>query len=393
MEKPVKAPIKSMQLYLHIPFCVRKCAYCDFASYPGREGQMAVYASCLKKEIKLRAAQYGKIPVSTAYIGGGTPSVLPPELLQEALACLFAHFPLLPDAEVTCEANPGTLTEAFLRTLRQMGVNRLSLGAQAKQERLLRTLSRIHDWGQVEESVRMAREAGFRNLNIDLMFGLPGQTGADWRESLQAALALSPEHLSLYGLILEEGTPLYETVSQGILSLPEEAAERAMYEAARRLARKAGMRQYEISNFALPGDECRHNLGYWQGAYYLGLGAAAHSRMACDPNKGAYARFGNTVSLDEYLQRMGEEVFPLAEYEEISPREAEFETLMLGLRVLDGVTDADFKKRHGRTILSAFGDKIGPLADKRLLTCKAGRLKLTRRGMDVQNAVLVALMD
>ena len=385
--------MESMQVYLHIPFCARKCAYCDFASYPGRESQMAAYVRCVEKEIELRAAQYGPVPISTVYIGGGTPSLLPPELLQEALDCLFARFPLLPGAEITCEANPGTLTIEFLRMLRAKGVNRLSLGAQAKQEQLLCTLGRIHDWGQVEASVKLAREAGFNNLNIDLMFGLPGQSAADWRESLGAALALSPQHLSLYGLILEEGTRLHETVSQGMLSLPDDAAERAMYQAARRMTRDAGMRQYEISNFALPGYGCRHNLGYWQGAYYLGLGAAAHSRMACYPNGGAYARFGITPSLDEYLQKMGKDVFPLAEYREIPPREAEFETLMLGLRVLRGVSDSDFKKRHGRTMQEAFGEKIGPLMEKGLLTYRSGHLKLTRRGMDVQNAVLVDLMD
>jgi oxygen-independent coproporphyrinogen-3 oxidase len=319
--------------------------------------------------------------------------LLPPELLGEALDYLFAHFPLLPGAEITCEANPGTLSEGFLRMLRAKGVNRLSLGAQAKQEPLLRTLGRIHDWDQVEDSVKLARNAGFGNLNIDLMFGLPNQSAADWQESLGAALALSPQHLSLYGLILEEGTPLFETVSHGVLSLPDDAAERAMYKAARRMTRDAGMRQYEISNFALPGYECRHNLGYWQGSYYLGVGAAAHSCMACDPKMGAYARFGNPPSLDEYLQKMGEGVFPLAEYREIPPREAEFETLMLGLRVLRGVSDLDFTKRHGRTIQEAFGDKIGPLKEKGLLAIKAGHLKLTRRGMDVQNSVLVDLMD
>ncbi len=385
--------MESMQVYLHIPFCVRKCAYCDFASYPGREMQMAAYIRCMEKEIGLRAAQYGPVPLSTVYIGGGTPSLLPPELLGQALDCLLAHFPLLPGAEVTCEANPGTLAVEILRMLRAKGVNRLSLGAQAKQERLLHTLGRIHDWDQVESSVKLAREAGFDNLNIDLMFGLPGQTAADWRESLGAALALSPQHLSLYGLILEEGTPLFETVSQGMLSLPNDATERAMYEAARRMTRASGMHQYEISNFALPGYECRHNLGYWQGAYYLGLGAAAHSRMDCDPNKGAYARFGNTPSLDEYLQKMEAGVFPLAEYKQIPPREAEFETLMLGLRVLRGVSDLDFQKRHGRKMQEAFGKKIGPLKEKGLLTYRAGHLKLTRRGMDVQNAVLVDLMD
>ena len=382
-----------MEVYVHIPFCKSKCRYCDFASCAGREGLMKPYCLALKREIRLRAAEYGPVPVSTAYIGGGTPSLLPPGLLAEVLDCLFDSFPLLPGAEVTCEANPGTLTEEFLSMLRTRHVNRLSLGAQARQEHLLQALGRIHRWGEVEDSVRLARLTGFDNLNIDLMFGLPGQTRADFQQTLCSALALSPEHISCYGLILEEGTPLFQQAAAGTLSLPEEETERAMYGDAIRLMKKAGLEPYEISNFALLGRECRHNLGYWQGANYLGLGAAAHSRMPCDPALGAYVRFGNTRSLDGYLESMERGVISLEEYRAVPRREAEFETLMLGLRVLRGVREADFLRRHGRTLQDAFGIKISPLVKRGLLKYGAGRLALTRRGMDVQNAVLVELMD
>ena len=382
-----------MEVYVHIPFCKSKCRYCDFASCAGREDLMKPYCLALKREIAMRAAEYGPAPVSTMYIGGGTPSLLPPALMAEVMDCLFDAFPLLDDAEVTCEANPGTLTEDFLSMLRTRHVNRLSLGAQARQERLLHTLGRIHRWGELEDSVRLARQAGFDNLNIDLMFGLPDQTRADFQETLLSALALSPEHVSCYGLILEEGTPLYEQAAAKALCLPEEETERLMYGDAMRLLKKAGLAPYEISNFALLGRECSHNLGYWQGTNYLGLGAAAHSRMPCDPELGAYVRFGNTRSLEGYLKSMDHGVIPLEEYKAIPPREAEFETLMLGLRVLQGIEESDFLRRHGRTLLNAFGNKISFLVKRGLLKYECGCLRLTRRGMDVQNAVLVELMD
>ena len=378
---------------MHIPFCRRKCRYCDFASCAGREDLMGPYASALMREIRLRAAELGPVPVSTAYVGGGTPSLMPAGLLAEVLDCLFGAFPPMPDAEITCEANPGTLAEDFLAMLRAHKVNRLSLGAQARQDKLLHILGRIHRWEEVEDSVLMARQAGFDNLNIDLMFGLPSQTRAGFQETLESALALHPEHVSCYGLILEEGTPLYGQAARGELSLPGEEIERAMYGDVLRLTKKAGLRAYEISNFALPGRECRHNLGYWQGEPYLGLGVAAHSRLDCGPQMGAYVRFGNTGSLETYLKSMDQGVIPVEEYQAVPVREAEFETLMLGLRVVKGVKEADFQRRHGRTVMEAFGGKIGPLVQQGLLIYRDGCLRLTRRGMDVQNAVLVELMD
>ncbi len=383
----------SMEIYIHIPFCMRKCRYCDFASCAGREDLMEPYCHALIREIRMRAEKLHPVPVSTVYIGGGTPSLLPANLMANVLDCLSDAFLLKPDAEVTCEANPGTLTEDFLSMLRARKVNRLSLGAQARQEKLLQTLGRIHRWEEVESSVQLARQAGFDNLNIDLMFGLPGQTWSDWRETLASALTLSPEHVSCYGLILEDGTQLSKQVSAGTLFIPEEETERAMYSDAMRILKAAGLPPYEISNFARPGRECRHNLGYWQGACYLGLGAAAHSKLACDPKEGKYIRFGNTPDLDEYLKSMDRGVIPLKEYKAIPSREAEFETLMLGLRVSKGVAEAEFLYLHGRTIQEAFGNKISPLIQKGLLKNEVGCLRLTRRGMDVQNAILVELMD
>ena len=382
-----------MEIYLHIPFCKSKCAYCDFSSCSGRESLMAAYCEAVKREIAAQRKQYGSLPVSTVYIGGGTPSLMPPHLMESLLLSLFQAFPLMPEAEVTCEANPGTLTTDFLCMLKNMGVNRLSLGVQARQDHHLKMLGRIHRWAEVESSVHMIRTTGFANLNLDIMFGLPGQTREDWQETMAEAIRLCPEHLSMYGLILEEGTSLHGLVLSGKLVMPADDLERSMYEDALTMASQAGFVQYEVSNFALPGRECRHNLGYWQGEYYLGFGAAAHSCMPCSGNEGAYTRFGNVSGLEDYLRTVDNPKRLYEEYRVISPKEAEFETLMLGLRVVKGVLSADFFHRHGRTMEEAFGGKIKPLIKKGLLDYEDGNLRLTRKGMDVQNAVLVELMD
>ena len=382
-----------MEIYLHIPFCKSKCAYCDFSSCAGQENLMPAYTEAVKREIAAKQKEYGSLPVSTVYIGGGTPSLMPVRLMESLLDSLFDAFPLMQGAEVTCEANPGTLTTDFLRMLRHKNINRISLGVQARQDHLLKMLGRIHRWPEVEASVSMIREAEFDNLNLDLMFGLPNQSREDWQQTVAEAMRLCPEHVSMYGLILEEGTQLYHLVLAGKLIMPADDVERVMYEDAREAALRSGFVQYEISNFSLPNRQCRHNLGYWQGEYYLGFGAAAHSCMPCNKEHGAYVRFGNVSSLNDYLRVADHSQKLYAEHRIITPREAEFETMMLGLRVMEGVSSADFMRRHGKTIEEAFGDKLRPLINKELLENKNGFVKLTRKGMDVQNAVLVELMD
>jgi oxygen-independent coproporphyrinogen-3 oxidase len=287
-------------LYIHIPFCVKKCAYCDFRSWAGREGDWARYLNALEEEFKASAARYGKLPVQTVFIGGGTPSILPEDAVMRILAMTRARFELLPDAEITVEANPGTLSGEKLRAYRDSGVNRLSIGVQAAQPGLLGLLGRVHT---AEDAARAASngrgKAGFRNLNLDLMYALPGQTMAEWVASLKFALGLNPEHLSLYSLIVEEGTPPSALDRGGALPAPEDEASIAMQRAAGRiLARRGFRRYYEISNYALPGFECRHNLTYWARGDYLGLGCAAHSMMRGE-------RFENTPDLAPTLPASG----------------------------------------------------------------------------------------
>ncbi len=393
-------------LYVHVPFCVSKCAYCDFASYAGREADIPRYVDAVIREITRRGAETGHPKADTIFLGGGTPSLLREFQVTRILDALREAFPMEEGAEITCECNPGTLTTPFAEALGKAGVNRLSLGAQARQARLLRLIGRIHDWEKVIASVEIARQAGFENINLDLMLGLPGggkgdrhllceapggpfrqkvpvpfsaQTVADVRETLEAALALSPTHLSCYGLMVEEGTPLCRDIRVGKLALPDEEIERDMYELARQTLAEHGFQQYEISNFAREGYQCRHNVGCWTRVPYLGFGSAAHSFFA-------ECRTMNPPTLDAYLA--GEP--PKTEH--ISKEEARFESMMLGLRMTRGVKDEDFTRMHGLSIREAFGEKLAKPVGGGLLEWHEGALRLTRLGMDLQNSVLVDLM-
>ena len=366
-------------LYLHIPFCKSKCAYCDFASYPGKESLMASYAQRLMDEIREKAAAYPSAVIRTLFIGGGTPSLFPPEEMGKVLGCLREHFPFLPDAECTCECNPGTVTAAFLSVLRENGINRLSMGVQACQPGLLKMLGRIHTWEDAVASVKLANSLGFHNLNLDLMLGLPGQTEAQVEETLQKALSLSPTHLSCYGLIVEEGTPLAAQVEKGLWQLPDEDTERRQYALCREILSAHGFRQYEISNFALPGYHCRHNMDCWQRREYIGIGCAACGFMG-------NLRWQNPPSLEDYLSGCA----PLEE--RITPEDARFESMMLGLRTMEGVHEDVFFKAHGITLENAFGEKLKKPLREGLIQWQEGRVFLTEQGMSLQNRVLVELL-
>lgn len=381
-----------MELYIHLPFCLRKCRYCDFPSWSGCEWLMPRYVNALLTEARELSRQYDHPAMETAFIGGGTPSLIPAMLLTKLLSGLREQFDLPDGIEFTSEANPGTLTEAWLEAAVLGGVNRLSLGMQAFQPELLRALGRVHDFVQVCDSVGMARRAGIENLNLDLMFGLPGQTPAMWLETLDKALSLRPEHLSCYGLIPEEGTPLKADLDADRLTLPDEEEERRMYDDALRVLADHGYGQYEISNFALPGHACRHNLGYWRQTPYLGLGASAASCAPGDPNA-AYLRLSNPADLRAYLDMAESRDWRRRSCVPITREDARFETMMLGLRTTQGVSEASFAAMHGLSLERCYGDRLRMLAQRGLIVWRDGWCRLTRRGMDVQNAVLVELMD
>ena len=378
-----------MELYIHIPFCVRKCTYCDFASFAGKEHWMRSYVDLLLLECDQQLASLHNPDITSIYIGGGTPSILPAELFQCLLQGIHARFHILPDCEWTCEANPGTLTPQWLDVARQNGVNRLSMGMQAKQSSLLSILGRIHEFSDVQQSVSMAKDHGIENISLDLMFGLPGQNLDMWVETLHAALELKPRHISCYGLIPEDGTPLKRDLDTGKLTLPNENDEREMYDTAIRMLHQSGFQQYEISNFALPGYACQHNIGYWRQVYYLGIGVAASSMLPCTGYP--YLRKTNPSTLEEYQSVLSGNLLPEIQF--ISKEEAMFETLMLGLRMNDGVNEQAFHTMHGVSLEAYRGPALRQQIQKGLIEMSHGSYRLTRRGMDIQNSILVDLMD
>ncbi|MCL1855543.1 MAG: radical SAM family heme chaperone HemW [Clostridia bacterium] len=401
----------TLQLYMHIPFCKRKCFYCDFCSAPASLAAVEAYCGALEREIALYGRTYGKAAVSTVYIGGGTPSLVPAQLMDRLLGAARRCFCLQRGAEFTVEANPGILSEDWLATVKSHGANRLSLGLQAAQDSLLGVLGRAHTGAQAAEAVDMARKQGFTNINLDVMYGLPGQRLEDYRGTLRQAAALRPSHISAYCLTLEEGTPLAARIGAGELSLPAEEHTAEMAEQGRLWLEDMGYRQYEISNFAKPGFECRHNLGYWRGSWYLGLGVAAASMLPlppgvwregeCFPPEGpCYLRRENTRNRNMYEKKLRQGIFPTEEEHLIGRTEAMFETMMLGLRTVDGVSERDFYNRFGTSMLQVYGKVMEMLVRDGLGQWKKGgavhgggcAFALTPGGMLFQNQVLLKMM-
>ncbi len=387
-----------LQLYLHFPFCKRKCLYCDFVSAAAGWETMEAYCLALEREIRTAGAVYPDAQVRTVFLGGGTPSILPPEMMKGVLDALRSSFTLAPGAEFTSEANPGTLTEAWLETLLAAGLNRLSLGVQAAQDPLLAGIGRIHTFAEAADSIRLAQRMGLNNINTDVMYGLPGQRAEDYLETLRSLCGLGVTHLSAYSLILEEGTPLTAMVEEGTLSVPDDDACADMTEQGISLLARNGFHQYEISNYAKDGYACRHNMGYWQGAWYLGLGAAAHGMVPPteqERQQGAVrVRIANPADVGEYTRRS-----PHAPVERslITAGEAMFETMMLGLRMNEGVSLARFEKQHGQSMVHCYGTRLESLIRDGMGCWRDnadGRaFALTPKGMLLQNEALLRLMD
>lgn len=397
-------------LYLHIPFCARKCPYCDFNTYAGLEDQFEAYTEALCREIEAWSAPLAGQAVGTVFVGGGTPTVLEPAQLERILDRARRAFQVLPGAEISCEANPGTADGAKFAALRGMGVNRLSMGAQSFREDELRFLGRIHGAEEVALAFRRARAAGFENINLDLIFGLPGQSAEAWEESLAAALALAPEHLSLYSLIVEPNTPLFEWVRAGSVTEPDPDRVAERYAQAMERLAAAGYLHYEISNWArrepggdpVPADPAepprfaaRHNLVYWRNQPYLGLGPGAHSQLRWRLAEGNTLgrRWSNLRPVPGYLRRIAAGVSAEAEGELIDARLAMGETMMLGLRLLrEGVGFARFEARHGRPLREVFAAELAELSDWGLVEIDDKRVRLTPRGLPVGNQVFARFL-
>lgn len=389
-------------LYIHIPFCIHRCGYCDFNTYAGLQGLIPAYSQALCAELEyLSQSVKGQLPIHTIYFGGGTPSLVPANQLAEILSTVKDYFNLQPSPEITLEANPGTVSCEYLSQVHRLGINRISFGMQSADQNELALLDRQHIYEDVLKAVRWSRKIGIDNLNLDLIFGLPSQTLNSWLKSVETAIALQPEHLSLYSLTLEHGTPLQRKVKTGILPEPDPDTAADMYEAASERLAKAGYIQYEISNWALAnkaGDQysCKHNLQYWRNLPYLGVGAGAHGYIN-------HYRTVNSATPGAYIRRMGKKVLGVAGSNRFPNTPATInmnhidtdteigETMMMGLRlVLEGVSNQDFLQRFGKNLQEVFGNQIDCLISIGLLEWTGAigkRLRLTKKGYLLGNQV------
>ncbi|MBR0396772.1 MAG: radical SAM family heme chaperone HemW [Eubacterium sp.] len=451
----------TFELYIHIPFCVRKCGYCDFLSFPAGKDVQLRYLEALKTEIrdtgerlrrtdlrsdrsrsvKERRGEWNPERITSIFIGGGTPSVLTGDQIAAVMDAVRESFLVQSDAEITIEANPGTLDPEKLRRFRAAGINRISIGCQSMHDRELVRMGRIHSHAEFLQSYQWARQAGFDNINVDLIAALPGQTLADWRDTLHTAAALGPEHISAYNLILEEGTPFYE--QRDTLDLPDEDTERAMYEETASILAAYGYRQYELSNYAKPGMTCRHNQGYWTGIPYLGMGLGAASYWPADAGgwlpdgsvrSAGYSvrpsdesaqptedtlrtaedtvrpaedsvllktgtepqmvRYNNTSELQQYLAaaRTKESRIDSSTIERLSQPDCMAEFMILGLRMTDGISKAEFRRRFDREPDQVYGEIIRKYQNAGLLQCEEDRIFLTGRGRSLANVVMMEFL-
>ena len=366
-------------LYVHIPFCIRKCNYCDFCSFPVNSiSYREEYIDALCREIESYAER--KIHVDSIFFGGGTPTVLNGEEMEKIFSAIRSSFVISPEAEITAEANPGTVDEQKLKKLVLLGVNRLSIGLQSIHENELKILGRIHSYDDFLKTYSLARRCGIANINIDLMYGIPEQTKESFAITLDKILSIDPEHISLYGLILEEGTPLYENKSK--LTFPDEDMECDMYYYATRFLRDNGYSHYEISNYAKDGKECRHNLKYWRCEEYIGVGLSAYSYFD------GY-RFGNTHCYDAYLQG---DYTEYANREAISNDSLAYEFVMLGLRTSYGISLEEYKQSFGNDFVVGREDKINTFINNGYAEISEGRFHLTEKGFYVSNTILTELI-
>ena len=381
---------KSLELYVHIPFCVRKCEYCDFLSAPAGADTQQEYVRNLLLEIEQKGVRCTDYEVITIFFGGGTPSILKAGWIADILDAIHRNFKVRKDAEITIECNPGTLTFEKLSIYKSAGINRISVGLQSASDAELRELGRIHTYEDFLKSYDLIRKKGFSNINIDLMAALPGQTLKSYEQTLQRVLALKPEHISAYSLIIEEGTPFYEKYEADELlrekgekpqMLPSEETERLMYERTKELLLAHGYERYEISNYARRGYACRHNIGYWRRENYLGFGLGSASLLENE-------RFHNTTDLTDYLG--GD--YLAYEQEKLDKKSQMEEFMFLGLRMTDGISTECFRQTFGLTVELVYGPVLEQQIADQLLRKEDGRIFLTERGLDVSNYVMAQFL-
>lgn len=381
---------KSLELYVHIPFCVRKCEYCDFLSAPAGADTQQEYVRNLLLEIEQKGVRCTDYEVTTIFFGGGTPSILKAGWIADILNAIHRNFKVRKDAEITIECNPGTLTFEKLSIYKSAGINRISVGLQSASDAELRELGRIHTYEDFLKSYDLIRKKGFSNVNIDLMAALPGQTLKSYEQTLRRVLALKPEHISAYSLIIEEGTPFYEKYEADELlrekgekpqMLPSEETERLMYERTKELLLAHGYERYEISNYARRGYACRHNIGYWRRENYLGFGLGSASLLENE-------RFHNTTDVTDYLG--GD--YLAYEQEKLDKKSQMEEFMFLGLRMTDGISTECFRQTFGLTVELVYGPVLEQQIADQLLRKEDGRIFLTERGLDVSNYVMAQFL-
>jgi oxygen-independent coproporphyrinogen-3 oxidase len=386
---------KKLGIYIHIPFCIKKCSYCDFNSYAGIEGIINEYVEAIKKEFSLYLPDLKGYEVISIFFGGGTPTFLESWQLIEILESCKSLFNLKPDADITIEANPETLNLEKLKELRKGGFNRISIGVQSFNDRFLKRLGRVHDSKKAYQQVLSARDAGFENISIDLMFGIPDETLKDWESDIDTAIKLNPEHISTYNLTIEKETQFEKDFSHGGLKLPDEDKQLEMYERGIELLTIAGYDHYEISNFSKADRKCLHNQIYWRNEEHIGMGAGAYSYIDGE-------RRWNIKSPVEYIKRLkiaspphlyigvgarNDIYLALEGKERLEGRKVMGETIMMGLRMLQGINLQDFKKRFGVELKSVFSDTISQLLNNNLIVFDNGNLKLTHKGLLFYNDV------
>lgn len=369
---------KQLSIYVHIPFCINKCKYCDFLSFPSDETIKEQYIDALLLEIKHWGAELKEqyLSIRSVYIGGGTPSILKPELIQKILGQIQESFSDLSEAEISIEVNPGTLTKEKASKYRSAGVNRLSIGLQSASDQDLKILGRVHNFSQFLTGYALAREVGFSNINIDLMSALPEQTVKEYEKGLLKVLKLKPDHISAYSLIIEEGTPFYKAYHNNSHLLPTEDEDRKMYEITKEILSANGFKRYEISNYAKPFYECRHNQVYWARGEYLGVGLGSSSFLS-------HIRYKNTDNITDYMQNKEKRVEEIL----LTKEDEMAEFMFLGLRQCEGIAKSKFKKEFSVSVEEQFAQTINKYKELGLLCTDAERIWLTDQGIDVSNIV------
>ena len=382
--------MKNLGIYLHIPFCKKKCYYCDFVSYCNEENNINTYIECMQKEIEFKSLELNKFSknnieqfeINTIYIGGGTPSFIDSKYISKILKKIKEYFTVKKDCEITIEVNPDSVSLEKLIEYKNSGINRISIGLQSTKNKLLKEIGRVHNFEQFKQAYNNIKIAGFKNINIDLMIALPNQTLEDVEESLTEIMSLNPSHISVYSLILEDETKIFKEVKKGNLKLPDDELERKMYWNVKKSLEKNGFMQYEISNFSKPEKESKHNLNCWNQDEYLGIGVSAHSFFN-------NIRFSNTINLNDYIKNIQNDKYTKNQtiHEILSLDERKKEFMILGLRKIKGIEIKKFKEKFGENPIYIFRNQINKLVNENLIEIDGDFIRLTNKGLDLANIV------